>query len=106
MLVFMNKFLNLIAPADKILQSVEIGFREAVPVIQSVTAAVSSLRSTESFDSFWNESEKLLQETLEAQKSEIEARPRRQISRPSSLSDFLITDSIGERNFDFKIEIT
>ncbi|KAJ6648275.1 Zinc finger MYM-type protein 1 [Pseudolycoriella hygida] len=35
MLEFMKTFLNTISPADKILQSRDVGFREAVPVIES-----------------------------------------------------------------------
>lgn len=107
MLAFMNTFLSLILPSDKILQSKEIGFREAIPVIESVTSEISKLRSKEAFEQFCNDSEELIQKTLTSQEFLSESRPRRNVQRPSSLSltDFVITDRIGERNFDYKIEI-
>ena len=105
MLVFMNKFLNLIAPADKILQSVELGFREAMPIIQAVKIEVSKLRSSESFDLIWKEAEELVK-TRADNNSHIQERPRRNIKRPLSLADSILTDRTGERNFDNKIEIS
>lgn len=105
MLVFMNKFLNLVSPADKVLQSVEIGFREALPVIQAVKKEISGLRSKESFDSIWKESEELVKEDTE-DSTQNEGRPRRNIKRPLALADFVVTERTGERNFDNKIEIS
>lgn len=59
---------------------------------------------SESFDLIWQESEDLVQE-LPAE-SQNETRPRRNIKRPLSLADFVVTDRTGERNFDNKIEIS
>lgn len=103
-LTFMNSFLNLIAPADKILQSRDISFREAVPVIQSVKSEISKLRSQESFQNFWKNADDLMEQ--ESQDIPSSSRPRRNVGRPQSLSDFIITDRIGERNPDSKIEIS
>lgn len=110
MLVFMNTFLNLISPADKILQSRDISFREAVPVIQSVKTEIAKLRTDQSFKKFWDDSEELVKVTAESLKTvavtESQSRPQRNIRRPASLADYIITDCIGERNMDDKIEIT
>lgn len=102
-LVFMNSFLNLIAPADKILQSRDVGFREAVPVIETVKSEILKLRSTESFLNFWTSATDRMQN--ESVQSIETSRPRRNVNRPTSLNDFIITDRIGEKNCDFEIEI-
>ncbi|KAJ6648887.1 Zinc finger MYM-type protein 1 [Pseudolycoriella hygida] len=54
MLEFMKTFLNTISPADKILQSRDVGFREAVPVIESVMTEIQKLRSLSSFEKMWD----------------------------------------------------
>lgn len=107
MLAFMNKFLNLIAPADKILQSTEIGFREALPVIHSVKKHISELRLSESFNLIWKESDEIqeMSATLESENAS-ERTSRREITRPSWLTGFILTDRTGERNRDNKIEIS
>ncbi|KAJ6639798.1 Zinc finger MYM-type protein 1 [Pseudolycoriella hygida] len=51
---FMKTFLNTISPADKILQSRDVGFREAVPVIESVMTEIQKLRSLSSFEKMWD----------------------------------------------------
>lgn len=103
-LVFMNSFLNLIAPADKILQSRDISFREAIPVIESVKSEISKMRSQESFQSFLKLSDELLEQDSKDIPSS--SRPRRNVGRPASLSAFIITDNIGERNTDYTVEIS
>lgn len=99
-LVFMNSFLNTIAPADKVLQSRDVGFREAFPVMGNVKSEILKLRSTESFMKFWTNAGDL------TQKESVEiSRPRRNVSRPTALNDFIITDRIGEKNSDCQVEI-
>lgn len=102
MLIFMKKFLNLIAPADKILQSRDVGFREAMPVIENTLEKVMDLRATSCFNSAWTECEEILNDTADKNS---EARPTRNKQRSVKLDHFIITDTIGERSNDAKIEI-
>lgn len=104
MLVFMKKFLNTIAPADKILQSRDIGFREAMPVIRDVLSKIVELRNEESFDRILESANNMmLKEDILVNQSQ--ARPTRNKMRPAALNDFIITERIGERNTEPLIEI-
>lgn len=103
MLVYMREFLNLISPADKILQSRDVGFREAMPVINTVITEVRKLREPASFDKIWNRSEEILNKHDVYYSNA--SRPLRTKKRPSALASFFITDPIGERNTDVKVEI-
>lgn len=103
MLVFMKEFLNLISSADKILQSRDVGYREAMPVINTCISEVGKLRTTDSFDRIWKCSEEILSKhgVLLSNTNQ----PKRIRKRPSTLASFVITDPIGERNTDVKVEI-
>lgn len=98
---FAKEFLNLISPADKILQSRDVGFREAMPVVQEVINNVRILRNESTFDRLWESSKTPLNETNITS----ERRPTRNKTRSSLLTGFVITEKIGERNKDIKIEI-
>lgn len=52
MLHFLNALLNKLEPANKILQKREIGFRQAMPVIDAVFDNVERFRSDDSFNRF------------------------------------------------------
>lgn len=43
MLAFMKEFLNLISPADKILQSRNVGLREAMPILNDVSSKIQKI---------------------------------------------------------------
>lgn len=110
----MKEFLNLISPADKILQSRDVGYREAVPVIETVISEVKKLRHVSSFDKFCHSSiEKLGESTntisLATSKAATTAvtskRPARNKQRSSKLKEYIVTSSIGERNSDPKVEV-
>ena len=96
MLAFLNTFLNTISPVDKILQSRDVGFREAIPVLESAMHEIQKLRSLSSFEELWDECQ---------EKFDLQARPPREKWRPKALESSIITETIGERNADFKIEI-
>lgn len=96
MLQFMKIFLNTTSPADKILQSRDVGYREALPVIHSVMSEVEKLRSPSSFEELWSNCQ---------DKFDLQAKPSRVKRTPKTLESYIITDKIGERNSDVKIEI-
>lgn len=100
-LIFMKTFLNLIAPADKILQSREISFRESMPIIQSVMFKVEECRKSSEYENILQQSEVLLKQT----NIEEDVRPKRKITRSSWLQDSIITDCIGERSSDSSVEL-
>lgn len=76
-LVFIKDLLEVLKPADKILQSREIGYVDANPVIAAVLRKIESLRTKDQID-FWKE--KAEQMILEAK-----VKPRR--SRRNSVSE-------------------
>lgn len=99
MLAYMKEFLNFIAPADKILQSRDVGYRDALPVIDGVIKKILALRSNSEFNRIVKCSEELLNETPS------ETRPLRKKSRPSSLAEFIVTEKFGERSDDVNFEL-
>lgn len=101
LLVFMKTFLNLVAPADKILQSREISFRESMPIIQSVVQKVEELRKSAEYEKILLQSKVLLKHA----NIEGDATPKRNITRSSRLQNSIITDFIGERNSDSSVEL-
>lgn len=101
MLLFMKEFLNLISPADKILQSRDIGYREAMPVIKTVISEVQKLRTAASFDRIWKCSEEIFVNHNVPSSN----RPSRNKKLPSNLDSFVITDRIGQRSTDACTEI-
>lgn len=76
MMVFLKELLEVLKPADKILQSREVGYVEAVPVITAVINEVKKLRTAEYFG---NSEKKALQIIFEA-----EIQPRRNLRRTST----------------------
>lgn len=54
MLHFLNDLLSTIEPANQILQKRDIGFRNAIPIIEAVIESIERLRSDECFEQFVN----------------------------------------------------
>lgn len=77
-MLYMKDLLEIIRPADKILQSREIGYVDALPVIQSVLKKVENLQSDEEYNIL---EEKAVQFISEA---EVQVQPRK--NRPRSCS--------------------
>lgn len=99
MLTFMKEFFNLVSPADKILQSRDVGYRETVPVINEVVWKVMDLRSSSNYERILSASDKLLPE------ASIQSRPTRKKTKPVTLHGFVITDRTGERSNDANAEL-
>lgn len=78
-MLFMKDILEIIKPADKILQSREIGYADAVPVIKAVLNALESLRKDEEFEKFDRAAKDLIARTSNA-----DAQPRRVATRSFS----------------------
>lgn len=99
MVTFMKEFLNFIAPADKILQSRDVGFREALPIIDDVIKKILGMRSISEFERIAKCSKELLNE------APAETRPLRKKSRPSLLAEFIVSGTFGQRNDDVNSEL-
>lgn len=89
--------LEIIAPADKVLQSRTIGFRSAVLVIEAVIENIRKLRETDIFDAYFQKAEQVLESVG------FEARPIR-TRRRSLQRDSFVTERVGEKS-DALIEI-
>lgn len=102
MLHSMNGLLGALEPANKILQTRDVGFRHAMPVIQAVFENVQRLRSDESFKNFSNETEKILTRLNPpppANQDQIQNEPStsRVRQRSTRLADSIVTGTLGER---------
>lgn len=99
----MKEFLNLISPADKILQSRDVGYREALPIIKTVISEVEKQRTAESFDKIWKRSDEIL--VNHGVEFSSLTRSSRNKKIPSVFNTFIITDRICERSKDVSIGI-
>lgn len=89
MLFTLNEFLSTLEPANQILQRPDVGFWQAMPVIEAVFESVELLRSDETFDRFV----KLTDAKLIAFEDESIQRPRRIRHRSTRLNDSVIMDT-------------
>lgn len=96
MLHFLNDFLNTLEPANKILQKRNIGFRQAMPVIEAVIRSLKHLRSEENFDRFIQSSD----EVLSSIEYENVPRVKRTRQRSTRLNDSIVMESLGEGQDD------
>lgn len=55
---FLCKLLGVIEPANQILQKRDVGYRQAMPVIQAMKDKINAMRNDASFTQFLNEAEK------------------------------------------------
>ena len=101
LLGFLFKLLGVIEPANQILQKREVGYRQAMPVIQAVKTNINAMRNDASFTLFLNEAEEKL-DTMEY----VPLRPRRIRQRSSRLSESVVMSTLGERDFDESNEAT
>lgn len=94
MLYALHDLLDVIEPANQILQKRDVGFRLSMPVIDAVLESVQSLRTDEAYNSF----HQLVEETASA--FDYAPRPRRIRQRSSRLTDSIVMDTIGEDSRD------
>lgn len=92
MLHFFNGLLSTLDPANQILQKRDIGFSQAMPVIEAVFNSVEPFRSDEAFDRFVESTE----ETLSTIDSEDVSRPPRIHQRSTRLTDSVVMETLGE----------
>lgn len=97
MLQFMYELLNLIEPANKILQSREVGFGEAQSIINIVREKVVALRDELSFNRLLNLAEDQF-ENFEVDRPE--PRPQRTRQRSSRLTGSIVYETLGERHIE------
>lgn len=92
----MNKYLQKISPADRALQSREIGFRAATPVIESVLQSILAMRTEECFSNIIDETKELLTSCL----SDFSFEATRKRRRTQAYGNRIITEAVGERSDD------
>ena len=63
MLKFLCQLLDLIEPANKILQSREVGFSQAKPIVEAVHESILTLRTDDSFKRFFQLVKKLMNDS-------------------------------------------
>lgn len=90
LLHFLHELLNILEPANKILQRRDIGFRLAMPVIEAVLNSVQSLRTDESFDRFLKSTQDVMDQFEHLR------RPQRIRERSSRLSHSIVMETLGE----------
>lgn len=98
-LIVMNEILTIIEPADVIFQKREVGYKRALPVVESVKTCISELRTDHHYQQFADQSEVLI-------KSIVSAHPpvRRPVrinrERCTALKDYVVEETIGERSYE------
>lgn len=96
MLHFFNGLLSTLEPANQILQKREIGFRQAMPVIEAVFTSLECFRCNEQFDRFGKSTD----ETLATIGYADVPRTRRVRQRSSRLNDSVVMETLGEDHFE------
>lgn len=97
MLKFLCEILSLIEPGHKMLQSREVGFRQAKPIMEAIFESLKELRTDESFQRFFKSVEELI---LSYENEAPEARPQRIRQRCSRLNDSIVMATLGERQIE------
>lgn len=92
-LFFLNDLFGALDPANQILQTRTVGYRQAKPVIDATIARVQELRSDASFDRIVEATE----ETMSMSQNEDEQHVSRIRRRSTRLSNSIVTETIGER---------
>lgn len=93
-MVFMKDILEIIKPADAILQSREMSYSTGMPVIDAVKDEILSYRSEEKFNEIKEKASKCLPDELPPPRA-LGARKRR---RSTLLNDSVVTETLGERS--------
>lgn len=101
MLQFLNELLSLIEPANKILQSRDVGFPQAKPIIEAVYESILALRTNDSFHRFMQLTEKLM---INFENEELVAKPQRIRQRSSRLTGSIVMETLGERNIEMEAQ--
>lgn len=96
LLHFMCEPLGVIEPANRLLQSRDVGFRKAMPIIDAVMEKLVDLRTDESHDHFL----KLTEETLTANGLTLTQKTGRIRRRSSLLSDSVVMSTLDEKRFE------
>lgn len=95
-LVVMNEILNIIEPADVIFQKREIGYKRALPVVESVKKSILELRTNQRYQQFVEQSEELIKTIVSSPPLRRPVRKNR--GRSSALKDFVVYETLGERS--------
>lgn len=94
LLVFMDKLLSTLEPADAIFQKREMSYHRAMPIIDSVKSTIITYREREQFEDVLEDAHKLIPESFFAG-----AQPaKRTRRRNTNFADFVIEETLGERS--------
>lgn len=96
LLCFMKKLLDMIEPANLVLQKKEMGYSNALPVINTVIEETVKLKTDKEFDEIEkevNEFRKKFGLTCVAN-----TRPQRTLQTSVRLSEYSVTETLGHRN--------
>ncbi len=90
----MHKVLGLMDPANRMLQAEDTDLLTAVQLIQSASSCIEDLQSDAEFLKLWADSE----DTGDG----APAPPKRQRQAPRTLQDYVVSESLGQREVDIK----
>lgn len=91
LLHFLCELLEQIEPANQILQSREVGYRQAIPIIEAVKEKVELMRNDGKYDNYLKQTENIMAG------NDFIPDLRRNSRRPSRLDNFVVMTTIGER---------
>lgn len=103
MLNCMRDLLAAIEPANQILQKQDVGYRIAMPVITATVERLEEFRTEEKFQEYYSAAVAMLEPNRQAGNMG-QATPRRARRRSTLLGDYVVEETLGERNEE-KIEI-
>lgn len=89
-MLFMKQLLAILKPADKILQSREAGYVDAVPVIRATVKKIESLRTEEQFETLEQKALQLI--------TDVAVQPRRNLRRASSMNASAMHVEVAQGN--------
>lgn len=98
MLQFLKHLLDLIEPANKLLQLREFSYCEAMPVVNFVIKEVEKLRTMEKFNEMTSKAQQFIADFVPDSTQSTSSRVWRQ---SSLLTNFIVSETIGQRSENF-----
>ncbi|RXN28005.1 zinc finger MYM-type 1-like protein [Labeo rohita] len=93
----MYKVLGLMDPPNRMLQAEQTDLMTAVQLIRSASSCIESLRSDAEFAKLWAES-------IKSSDDAVPTAPKRQRQASKSLQDYIVNESVGQRESNIEQE--